>query len=258
MAHAETASTLSLNRWQVAVSPSHCSLQRLFPAPHEALLTLQTVPGSDLNQLAIVAQLASQPPMGQLFPASIILRDKDGRFEGQATSSAMPAAASTLIAIKGMHDMFLNALAAAQALTLKFKASSIGPLSLGNSAKAVAAFKGCITDQLVAWGADPAQFDPGGAEPVAVKDRDHWISNERLLSMRFSGDRLQAWFRVSVADDGSIAACTRIEGEGSQDSVERIACGAVIGKVLFRPAHDADGKPVVGVATFPVDLYRQR
>ncbi|MGP0730906.1 hypothetical protein ACAG11_26610, partial [Escherichia coli] len=60
--------------------------------------------------------------------------------------------------MEGVAPAVLDDMAAADTIALTIGSKVAGTVSIPNAAKAIAAFRACSADQLIAWGADAAQF----------------------------------------------------------------------------------------------------
>lgn len=245
----------SAGRWQVDVAPAQCRLTRSIGGSQPSAISIQTVPGSEAYQLTLASpQLQSFPKAS---PTSASLRFGDVRvIEGRAQAGVIDGELGAAVRMSGLPPEMLDALAAASGLALEYKSKVAGTFALPGSAKAVAALRRCNAEQLIEWGADAAQFEPGGVLPVALVPHDNWVPDNDLLRIRPPRDDFMALFRVSIGVDGKIEACEAIDAGGS-DSVTGIACTAVLGKRLLKPAQAASGRTVRGVATFEIRLFRR-
>jgi hypothetical protein len=241
--------------WAVNVAPGECTLERSLAEPMPATLSLQTRVGSDIYRVALVGPGL---PGGGRRSIAILFGQQDKRFERSAELVSLSGGLGHGIVLRYLEPEVIEAFAQSSSITLQVGKKPYGPFALPQAKGAVAAFRKCIGDQLVEWGADPAQFAPGGATPTALASRDDWLTHGQLIGMASnSGPHdLDATFVVGIAEDGSIASCGRTEGSRG-DQVEKIACGAVLKKKLFAPARDAQGKPVRGAATFEAKVVRR-
>jgi len=222
---------------------------------------VKSVPGSDHFELIVgITNSPALKPFG-FSRVTIGFGDSGAGFDWPATAVRVPLEHGTAMAVsfKGLDRNVLETLAHAPSLRLTQNGRTLGPFTYPRADKAVAALDSCISDQLIAWGADPAQFQAGGRRPVALKDRDNWLSNDSLLFLsRFmtgSGPTrmLQSAFRVTISDRGDIDGCRLILPEGGA-RLEKEACASVLGQHLFEPPLDPQGKPVRGAASFEIRL----
>lgn len=157
----------------------------------------------------------------------------------------------------GLEPDVIAAFAGSVSIAVQGQAT-LGPIATPNAKGAVRALAGCVRDQLIEWGADPAQFEPGGKMPVALVPRDDWVPSATLLKIPVPSDgQVDAVFKVTVAANGAVDGCTQI-GTGVDAKSATLACDSVLTRRLFTPANDAQGKPVRGAAVFEIHLYSER
>ena len=243
-------------RWHLKSIPGQCTLtgQR---TPDNVGLYIQAIPGTEYYRLAISGHDFGPQKPDETSPIKILFHDKDARFDTYALSVPFPDGSGWLIRVDGLRADMLQALARASSISFERKGASIGPFAFQNADEAVAKLGACIANQLIAWGADPAQFELGGARPVELKDSGEWIPRGRYLSMaRFlekPPNMLSAVLRISISNEGRVDGCARVEGPTEPD-FEKMACRLVLSQRLFRPAHDPNGKPVRGAAAVAFNL----
>ncbi|MDG2535668.1 hypothetical protein P6144_18550 [Sphingomonas sp. HITSZ_GF] len=250
------AAAQSTGKWEVKVSPAECSLVRGVTAPAPALLAVRTVPGID----AFVVLVSGK---------DVPERSKDARFTAELRfddakpieATAMPAgklAAGPVLQLAPFAPTMLDSFAAARSVQASSDSGSLARFDIPRAREAVAALRQCIADQLVEWGADPSQFDPGGTPPVALKERDRWLSNSQQLSLAATSTSMgiDYLYRVTVATDGRIESCKR-EDAKADAQVEKLGCEPLIGQKLFTPAKNPAGVPVKGAAAFRVMLVKR-
>jgi len=239
--------------WAVTVAPAQCTLARVFPPAGDNAISLTTLTGSDSYRLTLAGAAIPHRAQGSRFPVVLDLSAADARFPTNAMGAAITGKRGALT-IYGLKADFVAALGNATSITLTAGQDKAGPFDLAKARGAVAAFKRCVQDQLVEWGADAAQFAAGGATPVALRDRDLWLPNDRLVRMKMTSDgAIKADFRLGVAVDGSIDSCTPLEVAPKAENT-KIVCDALMGKKMFTPAHDAGGHAVRGVAAYDVEM----
>lgn len=242
------------SRWSLQVEPARCVLERRNPADGSTLM-IDTTPGSDDYRWAIAH--AGIDASTSLVPGSLIFAPSQTRskvFARRVNSSNN----TPVMVMQGVLPAALDNLSGSSTVTLEAKNSKTVGVSVTGSAKAVAALRKCNADQLVEWGADPAQFLPGGTAPTAVGDRDAWISNGDLMTMAGMSQRsvINDDFRLLVATDGTVTECHATAGV-TEAALEKSACAAVTKRRLFNPAKTASGTAVVGAATFRISLMRR-
>lgn len=252
--NAQTIPDPPVSRWILRDDPAKCQLERQNIEP-SAILSIETVPGIDSYDVAIASeQIKGATPLS---PAALTFTPSRQNLNGLARATKLPNG-MPIIRMQGVAPDFLVGLEHADAVTITTKAGVEATAHIAGAAKAVEALRKCTTDQLIDWGADAGQFAPGGKLPVALKDRDEWLSNRELMDIARQTEQpdIDALFRVTIAVDGAIDGC-RAATDDIDSGIETAACGAVMGKILFNAAKNADGHPVRGVATFGVRLSRR-
>lgn len=251
MVVAQSAPTTTTPRWSLQVGQTQCFLERRNVDEHSTF-SVDTTPGSDSYRVAL-----STPDMRlakNFTPASLILLPSQTVVKGFASTTKLTPDKS-IIWMDGLPPIVTNALLKTEAITISAKTDTIGPVGIAGAEKAIEAFRNCSAQQLIDWGAEPAQFAPGGKIPIALKSRDDWLTTNELLAIgRASGSAdVNVVFRVAISTSGAVDDCQIVSGT-KNETIKQIACAAVMNKRLFTPATDAAGKPVRGVATFRVML----
>lgn len=242
--------------WRLGAGGGQCMLTGLL-SPGDEHLYLQTIAGSDYYRLAISEKNARLLTTDSVSPFTLRFHDADAQFNRPATIDNLPNEGSKLIVFNGLDASVVQALTRASSVSVERRGKTFGPFAFRNADRAIEALDGCTARQLVAWGADPEQFKPGGTRPVALQSRDDWIPNDKLVRLiyfaRGSERAVYAVMRVAVSEDGHVDGCARLEGP-EDAAFERQACAALFSRPLFRPARNPAGVSVRGVATFEIVL----
>lgn len=240
-------------KWQVDVQPGQCRLIRLSNDPAVPSLLIQSIVGGDDVELVLKARTLPADSKRQPFRVTVSFEGDNQRFE-QNAAWLSATGDSEAIDVFALEDSFISAFGRASSISLSMKSAVIGPIALPIAGKAIAALRSCEHEQLAEWGADPAQFAPGGTMPAALTHRDTWLTKQQLVSMQPASNPLAASFRISIDTEGRVDQCSRT-GPAVDDNVEKIGCSAVLSKRLFAAARDAAGKPVRGAGTFQVHRF---
>lgn len=240
--------------WQVDVAPTTCTLSRSLPSPRPMLFSMSTMAGSDRLRFILIGDDVPKRPTRQLLPIKISFDDQAATFDRKGTLTVLRGDKGTALSIEGLEPMVLDAFAHADTMKIRVADADLGPYALPDHGAAVTALRTCVARRLADWNADPRQFEPGGKLPVALTHRDDWVPNPRLLAIDFAGAAFTATFKVQIAVDGRIDECNRLDS--GMGNAEVIACAAVKGRRLFKPAYAPDGTPVRGAASFRVQLFR--
>ncbi|NYT40931.1 hypothetical protein HZY97_09210 [Sphingomonas sp. R-74633] len=250
------AQAQNTGKWEVKVAPAECSLFRGVQGDSPALLGVRTAPGTD--EFAVVVSGKDVPDRARDARFTVQMRfDGTAPIEATATPLGRLAAGPTL-QVAPFKPAMLDSFAAARSVSVGSGTNSFASFEVPRAASAVAALRQCIDDQLAEWGADPAQFAPGGTRPVALKDRDHWLSNGQLMGVAATSSAMgiDYLYHVVIAADGSIESCRRDEAKAN-DPAEKAGCTPLIGQRLFTPAKNPAGAPVKGAAAFRVMVVKR-
>ena len=237
--------------WRLQADPALCVLERRNAEP-PVTLSIETIPGSDDYRVAVAAPGIRKS--AAFAPASLTFAPSQKTRSGRARVGKLPDGAPVMW-MENVGPGLLDELSGAETVTMAIGSSESASVQVANSAKAVVALRRCNADQLIEWGADAGQFAPGGTLPVAVKNREEWLSKSELLKVMGQARRpdVDETFRVAVSPDGVVDDCHAVSDKAGK-GVEDASCAPVLRKPLFTPAKDAGGHPVRGVATFRVRL----
>jgi len=147
--------------WRLRSVGNECMLVGRL-SPDDAFLALEAVAGTDYYRFAVGGHALRESTSGNLFPLKILFHDIDARFDRPASAAPLPNGGGTMIRVDGVGTDLVQALGRASSLSLERRGKAYGPYAIQDPGKAVAALENCIDDRLVAWGADPEQFKPGG------------------------------------------------------------------------------------------------
>lgn len=240
--------------WALQVASAQCVLERQ-RADGTPILSIETAPGSDSFRVAI----AGKPSLSDeaLGPASLTFAPSNHVMNGYARI-VRGQDGEPLLWMQGVAPSLLDALSAAQSVTMTTRQDESAAISVPGAQEAVVALRRCSEEQLIEWGADPAQFQAGGTPPMARKSRDEWLPDRDVLAIGKESSRAQIndLFRVVVSTKGKVEDCRALASE-VEPGVEKVACAAVMNRPLFTPARDPRGNPVRGVATFRVLVMRE-
>lgn len=248
---AQTAQPVPTAQWRLQADPGLCVLERRNPEP-PVTLSIKTSPGSDAYQVAIISSTLSKS--ASIAPAMLTFAPSQKTLNGRARVVRLPDG-TRAIWMEDVDPALLDDLSGAETVTAALASGESVSVKVASSAKAVNALRRCNADQLIAWGADPGQFAPGGTMPVAVKNRYDWLSKSKLLAVMGKSRQpdLDEEFRVAVSAAGVIDDCHALSDK-TEKSVEKTVCDAVVRESLFTAAKDPAGQPVRGVATFRIRL----
>ncbi|SOB86882.1 hypothetical protein SAMN06297144_1993 [Sphingomonas guangdongensis] len=240
-----------VSAWQVREAPTRCTIAQQTPG---RITAISTVPGSDSYRLVVAD--ASIADVGALASAAIRFAPSGKRLQGLASAGTV-AGGQRLVRMDGLPPELLDRLAESASLALTVRSHPDVAVPVSGAAAGVAALRTCEAARLIAWGADARQFEAGGRRPVAIRNRDEWVSSSDFMAVaeQSRGD-VNAVFRVTVASSGTIETCRAVTAD-TLPAVERVVCRVVVNKRLFTPAADSAGTAVAGAATFPILLQRR-
>ena len=238
--------------WGVEAGAGECTLTGSIPGADPVTLKLHTVTGSDSYRLILAGKAVPPPPVQDLFPVTLVLGAGDQRFDRRGRAARLGDTLGNAVILSGLGPDEVAAFARSSSIALEGR-SATGPFSLTHAKAATKALDGCVRDQLLEFGADPAQFQPGGKTPVALIPRDDWLSGGDVRRMLPTDGAVDASFRVSVTPDGNVDDCALVAGRPSPRA-QKLVCDAVLNRPLFTPARDPAGTAVRGVAMFEVHV----
>jgi hypothetical protein len=236
--------------WTVEVSLGKCRLVRLLAA-EKAGLSIETDAGSGNYILTLGHRSAARVPENSPIPVAIKV---DGRVEakGYAMRSRDPAPFPVGVAVWQFDKGLLDAISAGSRISIAIGRGEIGPLPLPDAGKAVVALRGCEAEQLVEWGADPAQFAPGGSAPK-IGDRNALVPQSVMRRVRFPNHPIEPLHYLVLSDAGVVERCAAVYDIPGSD-MEQLVCASLVGRKLGEPARDPAGKAVQGVISFSPGL----
>lgn len=241
--------------WALDIQPAECTLSRATLEPAPLLISLWTRAGSHYHTL-VVANRDMPDLRGKSVPVTVQFGEGSPALKGGGGAFPVRAEAGRGITVRGLGTDFPDAFAKASTIRITVGSKTYGPYAIPKAGGAIRAFKRCVGDQLVEWGADPAQFAPGGKPAIPLGSPDDWITGPQLINIAESGDTFHAVFRLSVSPEGVVDGCARID-DAKDRGAEKRGCAAVMNRKLATPASDAQGKPVRGVLTFEIAMFRR-
>jgi hypothetical protein len=252
---AAPAAAQGAHDWALDIQPGECTLNRAVMEPTPLLVSVWTRPGSDYNILVLASR--DLPNIGgRSVPVSIRFGDTGPEVKGNGFDFPIRPEAGQGLSVRGLRADFLDGFARSSTMRVTIGGKTYGPFAIPKAGGAIRAFKGCVSDQLVEWGADPAQFAPGGKAPAPINP-EITLTNRQLSEVADGGDTFHAVFRLSISPAGVVDGCTRIDGEKDRGAEKR-GCTIMMGQKYAIPASDPQGKPVRGVLTFEIGLLRRR
>ncbi|GAA4023290.1 hypothetical protein GCM10022280_25010 [Sphingomonas swuensis] len=243
-----------LDRWEVVVAPGKCTLSRRYSQPAATRLTIDTDVGTGDYSLSIAMPGLERQPVG--LPGEAVLKaDRKTAARGFVTVFREGEAGAPLLAnMAGLSAGAMTALAAARELSISGEQLRVKPLALPAAAQAMAALRTCENEQMVEWGADPAQFAPGGSMP-RVRDLHALLPQSALRKMPYPAGPANLMHVLVIDERGAVASCAS-SGALVGAPLEKTVCAQLVGKVVGTPAKDPGGKPVRGVVGYFPALIR--
>jgi hypothetical protein len=244
----------SATDWEVDKMPDRCFLHRTWAEPTPGSLSISIFPGSDYYDVVLAAP--KMPISSDVFwKATIVFHGPETRLSLNArqgsTRGPYPVSASFGISATQFADF-----ARSSAISFTIESTKKGPFPLPDAAEALAALQECTGEHLVALGADPKQFQPGGAPPVPLASSDTWVDGATVQKiLREAGTKpVDKRFKLGIDAAGRVESCVRM-GAGAIDEIDKLTCGAIKDKTLFKPAHDPAGNSVRSVATLVQNYF---
>lgn len=209
--------------------------------------------GTDSYSLSITADKFKRAQLR--VPQDAVLK-VDGRTAASTFLVVFPSddSATPFANLAGLSNEVVDAIGAGRELSIAGDLGKFGPLPLPQAKEAITAFRRCEAEQLTEWGADPAQFTPGGRRPRVDQRRD-LIPQAELRRFPFPKGPVQLAHYLVIDANGVVERCSSVSGLENSD-FEREVCNAVKGRKIGEPARDATGKAVRGVVTFYPALVR--
>jgi TonB family protein len=238
-------------RWVVDYADMECSLSRTAADGHTARIAIVVTPGgagfvirffdAGLGRLPrpVPNVGVSVQPGGPLLSNAVLTPYRSGR--------------QVVYASPIIEDGHLDSLASGTMLRITRNGQNRAAFPLPGVRNAVAVLRQCVDDQLRAWGIDPVLHRSLRSRPAPV---DGVIAS----TFRFAdypesairaGHEGRTVARLSIAADGSIAACTAVASSGHAELDER-TCAVLSSRARYRPALDADGNPIAAMAIVSV------
>ena len=145
----------------------------------------------------------------------------------------------------GITQEIVDGIARTGQLKLWVSGRGVGPLTVPEAVKGIAALRKCEAEQLTDWGADAAQFAPGGKR--AVFDYMKALRKSEIGALWTAARGVDPQVRLTVSPAGSIEGCALVQ-EGSAGLEEKL-CKEYLGRLLAQPGRDANGQAVRSVVT---------
>eukprot|EP01136_Pigoraptor_vietnamica_P045674 Opistho-1_new@23925 len=244
-------------RWQVNVAPAQCTLSGTLRHPEVTAISISTTPGSGSYTLMLAGRELHRRPAASQGSVRIGFDTVGAPTDRQATFLHLQDDGRA-IRIEGLPAALADAFARTSRLTVEVERSrtSIGAIMIPGSASAMQALKTCIAEQLVAWGADRAQFLPGGTPAITKTDPDGWLVPAQMRKLPFDGeDHVDMVLKLDLAPDGMVDGCAQVAGLENKPANDA-ACRMLRNRWLFVPARNPAGVAVRGVGTYRVRMIR--
>lgn len=242
-------------KWALDGAGAFCTLSRVVEdaptavPPHTTVL-VRTYPGSGLFAFMVIRSTA--PLSAHPTPDMTIGFDSSGAAYARPVSIiSLGHDVGKAISTDYLPSSFLDQFAEASVVNVAVGKVEIGNYAIPNAAKAVEALRECETAKLTEWGADPAEFEPGGRRPIPEGDAPQWIGFKDLRLPRNVAGTFAAFAvaRLTVGTDGHVEACALIDTSRNAN-LDSVACKLLTDRARYEPARDKDGKAVRSVALY--------
>jgi len=241
-------------KWALDGTGAFCTLSRTIEdaaATNTARTTLlvRSYPGTGVFNFMVVR--SAVPVTVHPTPDMTISFGSPGASYAKPVSILSLGDVGKAISVDYLPPSFLDDFAEASVVNVAVGKIAIGTYAIPNAAKAVDAFRECETAKLAEWGADPAEFEPGGRRPMPQGDSQKWIGYADLRLPRNVAGTFAAFAvaRLTIGIDGHVEACTLIDSN-QNTNLNSVVCKLLGDRGRYEPARDKDGKPVRAVALY--------
>lgn len=209
-----------------------------------AAIEVKRTPANDQTELLVTLPRGSKIGHGRFGDGKIVLQPSDTAVAGPIGLGAWSARDSrSQLAVTIYDPAFLQNLA--KATKLQISESKVGSFDLPvtSAADAVDALRVCEDNKMRAWGLDPRAWRALQARPLPLGDpRNRFKADDypqAALAQHLEDDAIS---RLDVSPDGVVTDCAQLNA-ASYRGFEQAAC-RVLKRARFRPARDANGRPV--------------
>lgn len=226
--------------WNVNHGELYCTLGR-DSGPDAVNFAIRVIPGTDRVELLVTSRGWARLPLSYGQAVRLALSPGEGKaIETQALTGRLPSGAPLLVFLNLGED-FVDRVASATRLRVVRGRRDVLVLDFANAGRAVATLRECFDRRLADWGIDMAARGRMRSlpEPTNVPFSD---SDYPSAALRADAQGLVI-VRLMVAADGSIGACAVLRSSGSA-ALDARTCQVYTREGRFRPAIDADGRPV--------------
>jgi TonB family protein len=128
-------------------------------------------------------------------------------------------------------------------------------LETGSMGNAFAALSKCTVELLDHWGVDVARHATMTRPVTPISDPGQWIrSGDYPQEMLWQGQRALVQFRLNVDASGKPTAC-HIQQTTRAKEFDDAVCKSIMRRAEFKPALDADGKPMASYWLSSVNFH---
>ncbi|MDB5719480.1 MAG: hypothetical protein JWP15_98 [Alphaproteobacteria bacterium] len=228
--------------WQADWGDNVCSLIRAAEDPNAIILRIDSVPGTDLISVNLQHKKWAWASEGQAADVALAL-DPGGVVPAKAAYSPNPLDRHPALTLQVTGRFFLGQLAAARSLTVTQHGRPLASFTLPLAAQAVSSLRACQRDALTSWGIDADAWFKLRSAPVAKQDLASLIGIDDYPSKALNGGVSgRVVIRLSVDATGTPTGC--VATMSSDSSFDRDTCALFMKRARFRPALDAEGRPV--------------
>jgi hypothetical protein len=117
-------------------------------------------------------------------------------------------------------------------------------LETGPMRKPLVTLGECIDNMMISWGIDVERHKTLSRPVEPMTSPGKWVvSSDYPSKMLYAGQSAIVEFRMIVSEDGSPASC-HIQSTTRPKEFDKAVCGSLMKRARFKPALDADGKPL--------------
>lgn len=234
-------------KWAVQIAPGECTLLHTTGGSDPSLFRLKTDVGTETYFLSLAGSEVRAVAPVMIQPVEVRIDGKVKARRYGSPSRRPELGFDRLFHVTSVPRPAIDAAAAGETLEVRSPAGTIATIEVARGAKAFGAFRACEADQLVEWGADPEQFQPGGTTPV-IKDRDRLLPQAQLNRIKYSGVLPHTEHYLVISAGGVVEKCSAVHELPGSD-MEQVVCTYLAGRRIGEPARAPSGKAVRGVIT---------
>jgi TonB family protein len=238
--------------WKVDYAEEECRLLRTFGTGADTV-TMRLARGSGLQSFDMVIAGTSIPRLGAGVKVTMKLEPQgiESSFDGY--SMALPDRPENFIRWFDGDPKILDAVAGKQLVRLLADSKLDITLLWSDGKAALKALQTCHDDLLRGWGANVDAIRSAKVLPEPLFSAGRWVSNDdyprREMAQEIEGN---VTFQLQVDDKGTVENCVTLRSS-KVATLDNLTCKLMMQRAKFRPALDANDKPM---ASFYINRVR--